>query len=203
MKLDLNRIPGLLFVNKKVKNGWYRVKSTRVEGVCFLFGGCSMKRKSYLTNFPTKALFLIMKQNLEELSKLEILRIEQDTEEVENRINQVKLTISLSKHIIINRYLEEEISLTKVAKLLCRSKGIEKEVYQELFTSKLVEANELIALDLLNEAINCLDLDQVMTIMRKKDTIYSKMVETRFDEFIYDVDTDVYENYLEKRKELE
>ncbi len=168
--------------------------------VSFSFWGCSMKRKSYLTNFPTEFLFLILEQNQKELIQLELKRIEQETKELRDRIRQVKLTISLTKNTIINRYLEELIPLRKVAKLLCNSRGTRHEVYQELFTLRLLEANEFITVDLLQKAIQCLDLDHIMTIMRKK-SIYYEMVGTRFDELIYDVDQEVYENYLEKRKE--
>ncbi len=159
-----------------------------------------MKRKSYVANFPTNLLFPVLEQNQKELLKLEWNRIEHETKELKDRIKQVELTISLVKNTIINRYLEENISFTKVARLLCKSTGIQKEIYQELFVAKIMNTNELISVDLLNQAISCLDLDQIMKLMRNQDKIYSDMVESRFDELIYDVDQEVYENYLEKER---
>ncbi len=169
----------------------------------FLFGGVGMKRRnSYLTNFSTDFLFLVLEQNTKELLKLEIKRTEQESKELQGRINQIKLTISIGKQELINRFLiDEKNSLEKIARLLCKSKGIHKEVYQEVFTRKILEQNNLIPVDLLQKVMDYLDLEQIMTIMRKKDTIYSQLASERYDEIIFDVDEEVYQEYLQKRRE--
>lgn len=160
------------------------------------------RRKSYLTNFPTETLFLVLEQNAKELLELEIKKVDKNSIQLQKRINQVKLTISIGKKELINRYLKGNISLNQVANLVCQSNGIRQDIYKELFTRKVIEENELISVDLLRKVINNLELEQIMTIMQNKDTIHQEIAEKRFDEIIYDVEKEVMEE-LEKKKRMD
>lgn len=49
-----------------------------------------MKRKiSYLTNFPTETLFLVLEQNAKELLELEIKKVDKNSIQLQKRVNQL------------------------------------------------------------------------------------------------------------------
>lgn len=165
------------------------------------------RRKSYLTNFPTSTLFIVLEQNINNLLELEAKQLILRNSLLKERIKQAELTINLAKTTIIERYLNNGISLTEIANLLIKSIGIKENVFQELFTLKLLESNEIISIDLLEKAIDKLDISQLMLIMRtKQNTIYGNIATNKYDKMIFDVEPDVLEEYilkkrLDKRKE--
>ena len=56
-------------------------------------------------------------------------------------------------------------------------------------------------IELLNNVIDTLNLEQVLTILNiKKGTIYEKLANNRFNDLIFDVDADVYDEYVLKKK---
>lgn len=157
-------------------------------------------RKSYLTNFPTDSLFVVLEQNQKELLDLEIKSTNQPNTLLKQRIQQVRLTIALAKNTIIERYLENT-SLKGCAKLLVSSIGIKESVYQELFTLKLLRANEIISLDLLKKAIDKLEPDQLMMVIRmKENTIYEQVATECYHDMLFDVEEEVLGELREKIK---
>ena len=158
------------------------------------------KRKSYFENFPTCSLFAVLEQNYKELLQLEIKKITKPTPLLKERIRQLELVIAVIKNVIIERYLQDNISLTEIAKRLVKEKGIKQDVYKELLTLKIINSEEFISLELLEQAIDKLELNQIMIIVRsKEDTIYGKTAAKCYDEMIFDVDEEVYKEYINKR----
>lgn len=169
----------------------------------FFFLGvvCMKRRKSYFANFSTNSLFALMEQSKKELDDLEIKLLLSHNQLLIERAKQLQLLLDVSKNVIIKRYLEENISLSEVAKLLTTSEGVRKDVYKDLFTLKILDTNEIISLDLLKSAVDLLELSDLMTIIRtKKDTIYQKLAMKKYDKMIFDVEPEVYQEYLMKKK---
>ena len=159
------------------------------------------RRKSYFVNFPTNSLFLVLEQNLKQLNDLEQKLAIKNNQLLKERIKQVELVVAVSKNVIIERYLEAKISLTKIAHLLTTSEGIKESVYKELFTLKVLESDDIISIDLLTEAIDKLDISELMMIIRKKpNTVYANVALEKWDEIIFDVEPEVYEEYVLKKK---
>ena len=73
------------------------------------------RRSSYLTNFPTSTLFVVLEQNMKEKLELELKQLEANNLLLKERIKQVELVIEVAKNTIIERYLKDGISLNKVA----------------------------------------------------------------------------------------
>ena len=157
-------------------------------------------RKSYFENFSTDTLFIVLEQNIKELSEIEVSSIKL-TKELKNRIEQLELVIAVSKNTIIERFLEENISLTQIAKLLIHSTGIKKSVYKEIFTLMVLKKDEMISIDLLKMAINELDISNLMLIMvSKENELYKELATKKYDEIIFDVEPDVYKELIMKKK---
>ena len=157
-------------------------------------------RKSYFENFSTDTLFIVLEQNIKELSEIEVSSIKL-TKELKNRIEQLELVIAVSKNTIIERFLEENISLTQIATLLIHSTGIKKSVYKEIFTLMVLKKDEMISIDLLKMAINELDISNLMLIMvSKENELYKELATKKYDEIIFDVEPDVYKELIMKKK---
>ena len=157
-------------------------------------------RKSYLTNYPTNSLFIVLEQSQRELLDLEVKNMNQSNILLKQRIQQVRLTMTVAKNTIIERYLESS-SLKECAKLLVGSVGIKESVYQELFTLKLLETNEIISLELLEKAIDKLEIDQLMMVIRmKENTIYGQFATECYHDKLFDVEEEVLGELREKIK---
>lgn len=160
-----------------------------------------MKRKSYFTNFSTDSLFVVLEQNYMEYQKLEQKQANNSNPLLKERMKQVELVMAASKSIITERYLEDNVSLNEIAGLLIKSKGIRESVYKNLFTLKLLETNEIISLNLLTNAVNRLDISELMLIIRNKpNTVYSDIALKIYDEMIFDVEPEVYQEYVLKKR---
>lgn len=158
-------------------------------------------RKSYLTNFPTNHLFIVLEQNQKELLDLEMKQLNRSNSLLRERIKQVKLTIAIIRNTIIERYLDSQVSLRECAKMLIISKGVKESVYQEVFTLKLLGVNEIIPLDLLEKAIDKLEIDQLMRILRtKEDSIYGHFANQSYTEMLFDVENEILEELNQKIK---
>lgn len=168
----------------------------------FSFGGKVMSnRKSYFENFSTSTLFVVLEQNFRELATLELKYTCMPNKLLKKRIKQIKLVLEVSKNVIVRRYLQEDISLMKIAKLLLNNEGIKKEVYQEIFTLKVLEKDEIISLELLSRVIKELDISELMLIIRNKgNSIYGHLALKRYDELIFDVEPDVYQELVMKKR---
>lgn len=161
------------------------------------------RRKSYFENFPTSTLFIVLEQNMEELLLLETQLLSCNNLLLSERLKQVKLVIQISKNVIIQRYLDENISLTKIAKLLVSSHGIKEIVYKEIFTLKIMDSNDFISLNLLEKAIDKLDIEHLILIMKNKEnTIYESVAIKKYDKLIFNLDEEVLKD-LEKKKRMD
>lgn len=159
------------------------------------------RRRSHFNNFPTSSLFVLMEQYTVELEKLENkLLNSKDNLLLKERIKQIKLVIVVARNIIIERYLEANTSFNETAKLLVESEGIKESVYKELFTLKAIQTDEIISFDLLNLAINKLDISDLMLIIRTRENgICFDLALKRYDEMIFDVEPEVYNEYVMKK----
>lgn len=138
---------------------------------------------------------------MKELDDLEMKFMLNHNQLLIERMQQLRLVLAVSKNVIIERYLEENLSLTKVAKLLTASDGVKLNVYRELFTLKVLATDEMISMDLLEKAFDLLELSDLMMIIRaKKNTIYQKLALKRYDQMIFDVEPDVYQEYVMKKR---
>lgn len=160
-----------------------------------------MKRKSYITNFSTDALFLVLEENEKEFSALETKVNSKNMNFILERLKQIRLTISVVKNEIITRYLKDNTSLNSITKLFLSSNGIKKDVYQELFVLKCLTSQEFVDLDLLEKAISLLDPSQLMMLIEtKKDSIIGEFANNRYSEMIFEVDDEVKKELLLKIK---
>lgn len=151
------------------------------------------RRKTYLTNFSTDSLFVVLEQNIMQLQELETKKnCCNDNSLLIDRINQIKLTIEIAKEAILSRYLAESLSIMKVAKMLINSSGTEEMIYRELLTIKLLKSDEPISIELLEKAIVKLNSDQLMyIILVKKGTIYGEIALDKYDLNRVDLEEDV------------
>ena len=157
------------------------------------------KRRSWFGNFSIDSLFVLLKQSEKELEELN--SIEEPSVKLKLRKRDVEYSIRVFKNLLVKRILESNISLTEISKNIMKTNDTIKDVYKEVFTLKLVDKDELIDIELLNNVIDTLNLEQVLTIINvKKGTIYEKLANNRFNDLIFDVDTDVYDEYVLKKK---
>lgn len=157
------------------------------------------KRRSYFANFSTESLFVVLEQNNKELLELEVKKLTNDTKELRDRIKQLELMVAVIKNVIVERHLHDNTSITKIANKLVKEKGIKLEVYKELFTLKVLDTNEIVSLELLEKAIDKLDIGQLtMIIKAKENTVYGNCAIKSYDEMIFDVDEEVYKEYVNK-----
>ena len=157
-------------------------------------------RKSYLTNYSTDTLFVVLEQSQRELLDLETKNMNSSNILLKQRIQQVKLTMAIAKNTIIERYMKDT-SFGACARLLIHSEGIKTSVYQELFTSKLLETNEMISLQLLKKAIDKLEVDQLMLVIRMKgNSAYGQFATECYYDMLFDVEEGVLGKLKEKIK---
>lgn len=159
------------------------------------------KKKSFFLNFSTNSLFLVLEENVNVLASLEVKLNNNYNMHLKHQIKMTELVIKTVKKEIINRYLKEDIPLNKIANLVLSSDGIKKLIYQELFTLRVIEKDEMISLDVLERVINSLDIDELSLIIRdKNNSVYRILALKRYDEIIFDVDNDVYEEMVMKKR---
>lgn len=150
-----------------------------------------------IKKFPIEALLIVYENNVNELDRLKLL---DNNKYVSKRIKELEYNIKYIKNTCIDKYLDSNISLSKCAKLLISTNTRRKDIYQELFTNLLICGNGLISLDLLNSAINELDIEYIMQIISSKKTGAREIALDVFDKIIFNVDEDVYGDYLLKKK---
>ncbi len=162
-----------------------------------------MKRKSYLVNFSTDALFVVLEQNQNELLRLQIKAIDNSHLLLNQRINQVKYTIAIIENTIIERFSCEKITLNKLIELLLDSNNDSRSrIYKELITNKMIDSNELVSLDLLDKVIKLLEVEQLMRIIKaRENTIYGQLAISSYNQKCLEVDDEVYKELLVKIKQ--
>lgn len=161
------------------------------------------RRRSYFKSFPTSTLFIVLEQNKKESLELEKKLLNHDNILLRERLKQVNLVISVSKKIIIERYLKDNTSLNRITELLIESTGIKEWVFKDLFVLKILESNEPISLELLQKAIDKLEIEQLMMIIKgKQNTIYEDLATKNCDEMLFDVEQEVLKE-LELKKRMD
>ena len=109
--------------------------------------------------------------------------------------------MAIIQNIIVERFLEDSISLVECTRLFIKARGIRKEVYQELFTIKILEADEMLSLDLLEQAMNQLEPEPLMRILRaKENSIYGYLASKTYMKMLFDVEEEVLEELKQKIK---
>lgn len=150
-----------------------------------------------IKKFPIEALLIVYENNINELEKLKLL---DSNKYVNKRIKELENNIKYIKNVCINKYMDSNISLNRCAKLFVSTKTRRKDIYQELFTKLLISGNGLISLDLLNRVIDELDIEYIMQIINSKKKGASEMAMNAFNKIIFNVEDDVYDDYLLKKK---
>lgn len=130
-----------------------------------------MKRKrrsgSSIVNLPTSGLLVRLEQYEKELIYLKQAQLEQTKflPAQQSRIFQVEDAIFFIKKILVDRYLEDNISLNKIALLFINSLGAKAEVYQEVFVSKVINnKHAFIDQNLLERVVDKLSIENLLRI---------------------------------------
>ncbi len=156
------------------------------------------KRKSYYENFSTSSLFALLKQSYIEL---ELFEEKKETRELKKAIFELEVLIRRIKKIIENRYIEEEASINRIATDYLNCDPYFKEVYKDIFLTRLLTADEFVDVNLINRVINTLDIEDIFIIMNsKEDSIYGKLASKRYDKMVFEVEEDVYNDYVLKNE---
>lgn len=157
------------------------------------------KRKSWVGNFSIESLFALLRQSEKELINLK--KIEKETIMLKKRIKEVEYTIYVLKFFLVRKHLAANISLQEIAKKDINSYGLTKDVYDTIFTIKALEEKEPIEVSLLESVIDSLDIEHICMIMNSQnDNIYRKFANERFEKLIFDVEDDVYDEFVLKKR---
>lgn len=154
-------------------------------------------RKSYFANFPSTSLFVILKKSEEELEEINSKTNINDG--LKTRKKELVLLINSIKSILVNRFINSNMTLREIAIKMINSDRSAKEVYKSLFMLRVIHKEELIDISLLEKAMDELDIDNILMIINsKKGTIYEQIANKKYDELIFQVDEEVYNDYLLK-----
>lgn len=115
-------------------------------------------------------------------------------------IRNLQILIQTLKGVIVRKNIMRGISITDAAKKLCTAQGlVEKEVYGEVFKLKVLDGDGMISTELSKRAIDRLPVQQLMDIIHLHEhPMYVELASRRFDEIIFDVDSDVLDELDEK-----
>ena len=148
-------------------------------------------RQSYFENFPTSTLIIILEQRQKELneinSKLENCRVKK-TPQLKKRKNDLEFIIRVVRKLLIERYLKADVSLFECCQIIVYGKGIKKELFKDIFVYQLIKKEEPIDYNLLEQAINELELNQIQTIMHtQQNNVFGELANKKFDEVIFEI----------------
>lgn len=154
-------------------------------------------RKSYFTNFPTSSLFILLKKSEEELKELH--NKENTNDGMEKRKEELVFLTNSIKSLLIKRYINSDITLREISLKILNNDESAKEVFKSIFMLRIVNKEELVDISLLEKVINELDIDNILMIINsKKGTIYEKIATDKYNRMIFEVDEEVYNDYLLK-----
>lgn len=147
-----------------------------------------------------EVLFALIKQREQEKLKLEMSYLNSQNPILRVEIRNLQILIQTLKGVIVRKNMMRGISITDAAKKLCKSQNtIEKEVYGEIFKLKVLEGDGMISTELSRRAIDKLPVQQLMDIIHlHEQPMYVELASRRFDEIIFDVDSDVLDELDEK-----
>lgn len=156
------------------------------------------KRKSSIVNLPTSGLFVRLEQYDEELFKLKKKQLETSKfmPALCQRIIEIEDAIYFIKKVIVNRYMEDDISINKVALLFINSSGIKSEVYQEVFVNKVIRNDGWVEKTILEKVMEKLSIENLIKISYCKDEMEIKDITKDYvlDEYCSQELSDAIEN---------
>ena len=160
------------------------------------------KRQSYFMNFPTSSLITILEQRQKELDDL-TYKIENNkvkkTIDLKKRQADLEFIINVVKELLIERYMQADVSINECSQIVLYGKGTKKELFKDILTYQLIKKQELVDVCLVKDAINELELQHLQMIIHTiPDTIYARYANNRFDEIIFGVSNAVYEELVKK-----
>ena len=152
-----------------------------------------MKNKKYFfSRYPTSYLLAFLDQKEKEALRLKTKYLENNDVKLFRRIKYLEVLIMLMKATVTERYLEENMSLTKCGCLLLKSRRSKREILKDVFTTKLINGNDLIEVELLEKVISELNIDNLQQIIdSNKEDISVMYAKLRFDELLFEVDEEV------------
>ncbi len=147
-----------------------------------------------------EVLFALIKQREQEKLKMEMGYLNSQNPVLKVEIRNLQILIQTLKGVIVRKNIMRGISITDAAKKLCTAQGlVEKEVYGEVFKLKVLDGDGMISTELSKRAIDRLPVQQLMDIIHLHEhPMYVELASRRFDEIIFDVDSDVLDELDEK-----
>ncbi len=147
-----------------------------------------------------EVLFALIKQREQEKLKMEMGYLNSQNPVLKVEIRNLQILIQTLKGVIVRKNIMRGISITDAAKKLCTAQGlVEKEVYGEVFKLKVLNGDGMISTELSKRAIDRLPVQQLMDIIHLHEhPMYVELASRRFDEIIFDVDSDVLDELDEK-----
>lgn len=136
-----------------------------------------MKRKPTISSLPTSGLFIILEQYDKELIQLKQKQKKNECflPDLCKRICEIEDTIYFIKKVLISRYLEDNTSINKIAKLFLNENGIKANVYEEIFVSKVLNGSKIILeTKVLENVINKLSIENLIKISCCKEDLLIK-----------------------------
>ena len=146
-----------------------------------------------------EVLFALIKQREQEKLKMEMGYLNSQNPVLKVEIRNLQILIQTLKGVIVRKNIMRGISITDAAKKLCTAQGlVEKEVYGEVFKLKVLNGDGMISTELSKRAIDRLPVQQLMDIIHLHEhPMYVELASRRFDEIIFDVDSDVLDEKIE------
>ena len=158
-----------------------------------------MSKRSSLSNFKPEALTIILENHTNEFEKMNKNASIKSSKDYLNKLYDLKIVNSYIESKIIEKYLEQNISIRTCCKMILSTTGIKQDIFKKIFAIKLLDNKDFIPIDLLMDTINLLDADQLIIIMHtKKGTVYGELANKRFDELLFEVDMEVEEELVQK-----
>lgn len=154
----------------------------------------------HLYRCKDEVLFALIKQREKEKLQMEMSYLNTQNPALKVEMRNLQILIQTLKGIIIRKNIDRGIRITDAAKLLCKAQGlVEKDVYGEIFKLKVLEGDGMISTELSKRAIDLLPVQQLMDIIHLHGhPMYVDLASRRFDEIIFDVDSDVLDELDEK-----
>lgn len=149
-----------------------------------------------LKDYSINSLILILEQKQKDLERL---KVNANNSAVSKEIEELSAFLMLYKGVVIKKILDTNISIKDCCHKILKTTGLKEEIYEEVFVSSIIMKDEFIDVDMLEKVINKLSIEHIFTIMNtKKDSVYSKLADIRFNKLMYEVNEDVYEEFVKK-----
>ena len=123
----------------------------------------------YLREYSTKSICLIdwqlrLKKDAYQEVIIEKIKKGIDTKIEELAIKNIQEDLEFIKLVLIERYKKENMKLHKIASLMQKSRGGSYLALQKVFVYQAIEKKEMIEVQAINDVINNLPLDDVVSL---------------------------------------